>query len=363
MVILVLTLFTSLFLFQIDYLPCILPTIVGFIIALAATTNMSATIPTINRICSVSKFTDCNKVSNSEFGTVMGIKMRDLATSYFLSQLAVSITYLLVYHQNPILSMYCTSAILFIPVTAYSTYSQVKIKRLCPICTILILCIASQSLIAIYYGNPFFSFNLYLRWLIFFMLIILILQLINRNKDTFKESKLLKIQLARVLRRKETVLSESINAGHIQSPICIGDNNSSKITTFISLKCPFCKDTVNKILQLKKNGINFQWHIVFHEEKLQDSYLIDFWIYLYHVDKDSFLDSLSKWARGGKISVDRGNPLSHREEEIRDLFRVYIKDLGIYTYPSIILNERLLSPIYDYNTACLLIEDSYYSVS
>ena len=106
---------------------------------------------------------------------------------------------------------------------------------------------------------------------------------------------------------------------------------------------------VSELIGYVQRGLKFQWDIILGQIAPSDSSVIDNWIQKYLTNKDEFFRELYKWSRGTyQILIPRKN----NNLEIAEVSRVNIqfsKDiekLKISVFPRIIINDRLLSPIY-----------------
>lgn len=306
----------------------------------------------IDRLCHISKVTDCERVENSSYSSLFGFNMCCLAFSFFASQFIIlGIAYIMGI-VDVLNSLYFISTVVLFPVMAYSVYGQFKIKYICPLCIFVLLCVTTEGFIYIcrYHLLPQ-NLNIIIIFGGIFLIASSSLQYIHNIKQN--ESVYLRnyIDLLK-LKRKDTILQpESTPINTTQTPISFGEKDSvSVVTTLISPNCSHCREIVFEFLKLQKKGINFRWNIILGQTTPGDSEMIDNWILLYYTDKDQFFDDLYRWSNGTIVSMPISRSINaidkDRISEIKHSFEREIADLNITGFPQIILNERLLSSIY-----------------
>lgn len=306
----------------------------------------------IDRLCNISKVTDCERVENSSYSSLFGFNMCCLAFSFFASQLiSLGIGYIIGI-ADVLNSLYFISAVVLIPVMAYSVYGQFKVKNICPLCILVLLCITTESII---YLSWFHQLPQNLNIVIIYSCIFLIassgLQYIHNIKQNESAYFRNYIDLLK-LKRKDVILqSESTPINTIKTPISFGEKNSaSVVTTLISPNCSHCRKIVFEFMKLQKKGIKFKWNIILGQTSPKDSEMIDNWIRRYYADKDKFFEDLYRWSNGSIVSIPTFRCINaidkDRISEIKYSFEREIADLNISGFPQIILNERLLSSIY-----------------
>lgn len=314
-----------------------------------------------DKICHISKITDCKRVEESKYSSVFGFKMDCLAFSFFIAQVtcvAVSSLFGII---DILYSLYFISTVISLPTIAYSIYGQLKVRNICPLCMIVALCIAIEAVIFIHWDNQVINMSILTLYCCIFLLSLAILQYIsnikNRINNLFADS----ISLLKLKRKKEVFLIESSITKPISSPIGFGNEKStSNITTILSPSCSHCKKVVSEFIALRQKGLDFRWNIILGQTTQADADIIEDWIHRFLTDKDKFLEDLILWSNG-KAQISASIPQNSVKETvlsgIRQSFNNHIADLNISGFPKIILNNRLLSSIYTSNDLEFLIAD------
>ncbi len=334
--------------FKIDAI-CYCPIFIGFVISccLYFKSGMSDG-NIIDRLCRISKVTDCERVDESKYSSVFGFKMNCLVLSFFISQLtSIAIGYL--FGINGMLySLYFISAVISLPAIAYSAYGQFKIKNICPLCVIVVLCIAIESALFIFWDRQQISLNILALFSCIFIITVFISQYIYSTN--LKEANHLRdrINLLKLMRKKEIILSESTPIKPLTSSIWLGEETSSiQVTTVISLSCAHCRKVVSEFITLQRKGLKFRWNIILGQTAQTDYNVIDIWIHQFLTDKEKFYEYLILWSNGiEQISSPLSKIKNIEISKIGQSFCNRIAELNISGFPQIILNNRLLPSIY-----------------
>ena len=315
----------------------------------------------IDKLCNISKVTDCKRVEESKYSTVFGFKMNCLAFSFFIAQVicvAVSSLFGMI---DVIYPLYFISTVISLPTIAYSIYGQLKVRNICPLCVIVALCIATEAVMFICWDNQEINTSVMTLYCCLFLLSLAILQYIynlkNKANNLFSDS----IDLLKLKRKKEIVLIESTPATQVSSPVGFGNEKStSKITTILSPSCNHCKKVVSDFLALQQKGLDFRWNIILGQTTQADADIIEEWIHRFLTDKDKFFEDLILWSNGvaQMLTPISQNPVKKSvSSKIRQTFNNQIAELNIIGFPRIILNNRLLSSIYTSSDLEFLIAD------
>ncbi len=312
-------------------------------------TEMSSSL--IDRLCHISKVTDCERVENSSYSSLFGFNMSCLAFSFFASQLiCIGIGYILG-TANILDSLYFISTVILLPISAYSVYGQVKIRRICPLCMLVLLCIAAEIAISLYWSYSTIRLNIIAVYSAVFIVTTITLQYIHNIKQKEWTYQIEQLDLLKLKRKKAILQSESIPANPTKTPIGFGDKDSSTvITTLISPNCSHCRKMVSQFLKLQKKGVRFKWNIILGQTTPMDSDIIDIWIQQYYADKDRFFEYLHFWSNDTEVQMSQ--PCVRKTidtisfSDIKQSFEKEIMDMNISGFPRIILNDRLLSQIY-----------------
>lgn len=306
----------------------------------------------IDRFCHISKLTDCERVENSSYSSLFIFNMSCLAFSFFTSQLiCLAIGYLIGIY-DILNSLFFISAVVFIPVMAYSVYGQFKAKNICPLCILVLLCITTE--VIIYFRcppQPSQNLNLIILYSVIFLITSCALQYIYNTRQNESANRRNQIDLLKLKRKSSILQSESTSVNTIHTPIWFGEKDSaSEVTTLISPNCSHCRKITSELLKLQKKGVKFKWNIILGQTSRKDSDIIDNWIQWYYTDKDKFFENLYQWSNGNIVSMPIFRDINAIDKirilEIKHYFEREIADLNITGFPQIILNERLLSSIY-----------------
>jgi uncharacterized membrane protein len=324
-------------------------------------TEMSSSL--IDGLCHISKVTDCERVESSPYSSLFGFSMSCLAFSFFASQLISLGIGCIIGTADVLNSLYFISAVVLIPIMAYSVYGQFKVKNICPLCILVLLCIATEDII--YLGWPHLlpsNLNIIIIYTGIFLIASSGLQYIHNIKKN--ETAYLRnyIDLLKLKRKDAILQSESTPIKTTKTPISFGEKDSaSVVTTLISPNCSHCRKMVYEFLKLQKKGVKFKWNIILGQTSPNDSEIIDNWILRYYSDKDKFFEELYRWSNKTiaqishpplKMSIDNINIL-----EVKQSFERAITEMNIIGFPRIIFNDRLLSRIYVATDLEFLIED------
>lgn len=315
----------------------------------------------IDKICHISKITDCNRVEESKYSSVFGFKMNCLAFSFFIAQVTCIVVSSLFGIIDILYSLYFISTVISLPTIAYSIYGQLKVRHICPLCVIVALCIAIETGIFIHWDNQVINMSIITLYCCIFLLSLAILQYISNIKNSIKNLFADSINLLKLKRKKEVILIESSITKSISSHIGFGNEKStSNITTILSPSCNHCRKVVSDFLALRQKGLDFRWNLILGQTTQADADIIEEWIHRFLTDKDKFFEDLILWSNGvAQMSTPISqNPVKESDSSrIRQSFNNQIEELNIIGFPRIILNNRLLSSTYTSSDLEFLIAD------
>lgn len=142
-----------------------LPIIISLIISLSIYWRKNiSNIKLVEKLCYRSFISDCNVVENSPYSSWKGLSMNNLALSFFVSQFICIIISFTLGIYNVLNTIYLISAIVFIPISFYSIYSQIQIKKICPLCLIILTCVFTETLMSIYMLKSPASIGVLIMW-------------------------------------------------------------------------------------------------------------------------------------------------------------------------------------------------------
>lgn len=329
----------------------VLPIVIGLIVSICAywQKNISK-LNFIENICHKSSVTDCRAVENSSYSSWRGLSMNDMALSFFCSQLICVVLSVILKISNALYTTYFVAAIIFIPITLYSAYSQIKIRKICTLCLMILVSVLIESFLFIYMPKEPIKLGLLVIWgmINIFMLCLLHFRAytyLNRQKHLETE-----IQLLKLKRKNEVISLESSHVSLDLMPMWLAKEHSKIIiTTIISPSCNHCRKVVHELLSLIDKGIQFRWNLILGRIMESDSEKIEIWITKYITNKTGFLYDLRLWSNE-KIKNLSCSPnfilQNDKVAKICQIFDKQIASLNIIGFPQIVLNDRLLSTMY-----------------
>ena len=329
----------------------VLPLVVGFIISICMfwRKNISE-IGIIEKICHQTSVTDCDAVENSSYASWNRLSMNNLALSFFFSQLICIIISFVSENNNIFDTIYLISVIVSIPITIYSIYGQVKVGKICPLCLMVLICVFSEAIIFMRLPIHFVNVGVIVLFGTITVLLLCILHYYEHTLRNQQEKINTTIQLLKLKRKTEIILLESSQIEPIITPMWFGEENSSvNITTIISPSCKHCRRVVSELLLLLRKGVCFRWNVLLGKKSINDSELIKIWVQRYLSDKNQLLEDLQLWSNEKIQDLRLLKSIAIYEDRISEIcndFNRQVESLKIAVFPQIILNDRLLSPIY-----------------
>lgn len=302
----------------------------------------------IDKLCHISKASDCNRVEESKYSTVLGFKMDCLAFAFFIAQIfCVSVSHLFIM-SDILYQLYFISTVISLPTIVYSIYGQLKVRKICPLCVIVALCITIEALIFVSLNKQDLHISIIALYFYVFFISIAVLHYISK---IIKQEKYLltdSINLLKLKRKEEILFIESTLVKPVHTPFVLGNETSpTKITTILSPSCKHCKMLVAELISLQNNGVRFNWQIILGQTTKTDFDIIADWIRRFLCDKDAFFKDLTSWCNGtDQLSTQKSFYKDVEVNSIIQSFNENISKLRILGFPRIIINNRLLSSIY-----------------
>lgn len=307
------------------------------------------------KLCDITPKSDCREVTLSRYAKVWIFKLSDLSLAYFAAQTT------LIFVLGDIGIIYMISAIISIPVCAYSLFSQIRLKKICSFCIIVLLSLAAQTLIYINNVSLTIAFNSVIAYGIIFIMYLAIFQAFSIYKENQNRIHNLKSQFLKLKRKKYVVETESLIIPKPTSLMYVGDADFHDIiTTVISPSCAHCKELVHEIFSLRNNGLSdFRWNIILGEAHKEDKEIILSWIDYYLSAKPSeFIAFIDRWSNSGAtVSLKNNGVHSQKAIDIYHSFKMMIRELGTSGFPKIMINERMLSSVYTFDDIEYLLID------
>lgn len=315
----------------------------------------------IHKICSFAKYIDCEVVEESRYSKIWNIDLKEISFAYFLSQISLLFISMILKIEGSIVTLYAISVFILLPCIIYSLYSQVKIKRFCPLCIGVLLIIMLQSIVCcVKYQNEKIDFSIILLYGIIFGIILFFLKyrdcLLEQNKILFERS----LQFLKIKRKKSIYQIENREITLKNETVWFGNEESiNVITTVISPSCRYCHNMIKELIEMLDMDYNFRWNIVLGEVHPTDSFIIKEWITSYLKNKEIFLNKLKFHL---KIENKESNncKVFHDLDRVNDIitgFQNFISSLKIRHYPKIIINNRMLSECYESSDIKYIISD------
>lgn len=304
----------------------------------------------IDKLCHISKVTDCKRVGESKYGTIYGLKMNCLSLSFFIAQ-AICVSMGCLSGFNSVLyPLYFISTVISLPTIIYSTYGQVKVRNICPLCVVVAICIVIEAIIFICWDYQTISIKILTLFCCLFLFSLLVLQYISylksKNTNLFSDS----IDLLKLKRNKEVIRIESFPIKPISSPVGFGDGKArTNITTILSPSCSHCRKVASELISLRQKGLDFRWNIILGRTTPEDPNIIENWINQFLRDEKRFFDDLILWSKKDKrlsISPSQNSVKESRSTEIGQIFDKILQELNVSGFPQIFLNNRSLSSMY-----------------
>lgn len=246
--------------------------------------------------------------------------------------------------------LYFISTVVSLPTIAFSLYGQLKVRRICPLCCIVDLCIISETILFFCLNRQAINLNTIILFCCLFSVSLAILHYVSNVRNRYYELFADNIDLLKLKRKKEILLLESTIVKSVSSPIQFGDDNSTIcLTTILSPSCKHCRKLVSECIALRQKGLNFKWRIILGQTKQEDSEIIENWIQSFLANKEKFYEYLIHWSRG---ETEKMIPFHHCLANdgdlsgLRAIFNKQIAELNISGFPRIILNDRMLSSVF-----------------
>ena len=302
----------------------------------------------IDRLCHISSIADCNRVEESVYSSVMGVKMSTLSLAFFSSQLFLVAVSLFLGVSDAVSTVYFISVLLFLPTAAYSIYSQIRVGKMCPLCVMTLLCVAAEAVIFVTILSRMVNVRALLLWCLVAVAMLCALHYVAVLRIKQRESFAVRTDLLKLKRRNDIMMTESRLVGPVLSPMWLGCEHADvNITTVISPGCKHCRQLVGEVLSILDKTDLIRWNIVLGAVKESDTAAIERWLSRYSEDKTGFMSDLSRWCKSGK-PIDASRPPVDKEtkRDIIDFFDQAKERLKISSFPAIILNDRLLSSLY-----------------
>lgn len=306
-----------------------------------------------NLLCNSISYSNCNEVMTSKYGSIFGMSLLGASASFFSSQLIVCLLSSPQSLPISVHSIYLFSTIILIPLSLYSLTTQIKQKTVCPICIIILGCLASEVALYIINIPQTISLPIILKWSVIEVACLLLFeQIIKQRKKSIRlENEV--INLSRLKRNKQVVKAIS-SPLKIDSPckelMIHSKRNGSKpkLTVFLSPSCSHCKKMMLDLLELQETGkIHFDLNIILGESRKEDRIII-YNIIRSHILSPDKLRFLIKedFYKISQEKIDESSLISEKISDYIEYFKNVIINNKIQSYPRLAIDGLLLPDFY-----------------
>lgn len=323
--------------------------------------------PVWDKLCHLSAHADCRGVSASKYGTIAGFKMSELSVAFFTAQLCIGLPLFYFMGHNMLSRIMEPAALVSIPLSCYSVYSQLKIKRFCPYCILILMLLVVQMVL---WGVGGMAVDMFLSPLLCLgtAFVTLFMAMVVESFHTYYHLRA-EVHARRHhelmgQKRKPYVLThESTPWKRSEKAIRLGRAvERNVVTTLISPSCPRCKQLVKEIFAVIDSGIiPFRWEIVMGETHEGDDRVNREWIRCYLHDPQHFFRHLRRWCRREinycLSSEVRGAQIEGKIKLISEDFARTIKRNHVEGLPRMVVNRRMLSSLYSGSDVVYLLAD------
>lgn len=308
----------------------------------------------LDKMCKISTHIDCQIVSKSKYGDILGIKISALATSFFISQFCMGLI-TLAECNTPIVILE-SAVIIVLPVLVYSTITQILLKHMCLFCIGIIGIILVQTLIVILNESADINIGINIATYLLTIIIALTIKSLQNSSDSKLEQKKMRCDLLKLKRKTFVLFNESIQFS-IETEKCLfyevpdSFTETPIVTSIISPSCPNCKKLAKEILELfDKRIVPFHWAIILGETHRTDRELNKKWLACYLNNSQAFFKQFRKWCNGEHIFDGKSNSSIYVETETIEYLQYFDKMMKNYKLrglPRLAVNNRLLSSVYN----------------
>lgn len=317
----------------------------------------------LEQICHVSSYIDCQKVSESKYGKIFGFKMSELAISFFSSQFIIGLITLP--NCNSPYTILESAMFIVFPVLIYSVTIQFMLKRICLFCIGIMLVLFIQAV----WGSLDEGIHMHSSILLAIFSLTAVGAFINKKVRDYFNQKLKQRQNRYELlklKRKNYVLSNECVDFKTDDEMSIfwkkSETSTDIITSIISPSCPNCKKLAKEIFELfDKQIVSFHWKIILGETHEADKELNKIWITCYVDNPQSFFYHFRKWCYSDS-NFDLHKKLSQEKQtkanEYIFHFNKKVQEYNLSGLPRLVINNRLLSSIYNGSDVLFLLIDN-----
>lgn len=277
--------------------------------------------------CNISHKFDCTQIATSSKSSFLGIPLVIYSLAYFIILYAWLSYFMIIENFEFIPTISTIAAIIFFPIIGYSLIVQLSLKKFCPFCIFILILIGIQSLLCLskITLDLFFS----ILYLASIFIGIIALWSFHEHKKLIIQNISTKIECLRIKRDKTviaTLLSNSqiINTSEIDTPFTLESGSDTTIDIWITNNFKYCIAILDEIESLKallpEFNINFYPICSFHNRNIVNTH-------------NPLKERISKLCKSYDLS--ERNLITIKESA---------KLLGISTYPTVVVNGRLLPP-------------------
>lgn len=338
--------------------------ILGLVFSFSLYLKEESSLPTsFSRLCHIGKAVNCDKVTSSSYAAIGTIRLVDLALAYFASQLVAILLRVVTMSNVDICAIYMPSAIGSIPILAYSVFAQLKIKKICPFCALLQICLVVEAAIALLdKGSMDLSLLVFEGILFFFFLAILwqnhrYKMLENREEQT-------KCSLLKFKRDNDILHKRSKRLIPCSDAISIIEHPAKdELVLFISPVCPHCRQALFELMEYTDSNLVCPYSIKLiivsmNKEKVETARNL---ISLYLTNPKEFKVMLRMWAKGKQLPdfPTYDSLVQQKAGLLMQKFREVAIKNNIHSYPMIAINGNLLPEDYSSSDIKYIMVDQY----
>lgn len=338
-----------------------------------------------NKVCNITKETDCNKVINSNSFKIFNyLGLSDISIIFFSGQLLSLICLLLLNVDNDFYVYTCWVLGVSSIICLFSIFYQwLVVKKWCAICLGIIAVLLAETLFSFYqissfdFLNPSIKSKQIFLFLSSYLVSLMLWFVVKPILTTYYELKSNNKNLYKFKRNynlfKNTLLKEkSLKIKNLQSEVFIGNPNSKfQITIVTNPLCKFCEKTHTVIEDLVKKykdklKINILFNINPKSDDLSNNKILKLHLKLletfFKEGEEQFLKAFGNWfqTKDYDLWFNRyGKDIKDKEDYLKILETQYFqnKNNDIRFTPSVFIAGFSFPQIYDKEDILFFIED------
>lgn len=316
----------------------------------------------MSRLCHIGKVLDCEKVTKSDYAAIGPIKLIDLSVAYFASQLMLALVGIVTIGNVNIHTIYLPSAIGGMPILAYSFFAQLKIKKICPFCVLLMLCLITEGVIATCQKDKIDKTLLVFEGMLFVSFIAMLWQK-SRYGALERTEEQIKCSLLKFKRNNDFFSKKGKQLIPCTDAISLGQQTKNEIVLFISPECPHCHQALFEITKSLKSNPECPYNIklIICSTSKDGTETVRSWLSMYLANPIEFKEILQTWINGKQVHVFPTCNLRFQQkvETLMQKFQAIAIQNKIHSYPRIAINGVLFSEDYSSSDIKYIMVDQY----